>query len=238
MAGSLEARSTHFKTNSKEFKLREHFTDHPGEWFSEADIQSLRLWEGRPPNGKLQRIVSEVREDLPPPGEIVKILGDPGYVYYQSVTPYHRIEPIGYRPNPISDNSNNPHLYDLFESIRFAMIRDDVRLASSAIPKPQYDLLLLLAQARIRSTGVSTAVASRRLELRSDKVRTLRDKLNESLERLTARDWFAYHPDADFTISLKWDMTYLTYRHEIVEFKAPNGRPNPKSNTKNPTLVL
>ncbi len=232
-----EVRPSVIKWSSKERQLVEHFTDHPGEWFSRDYLQSLKLWKGKSLDGRLVNYVKYVRKDLLPPAGIVSIEGEAGYVYFFAVEPSQRIEPEGYRPVPIRNIPQNLRLHELFAGLRFATITEDVCVARPVISAQRYKLLVMLAKSRLEQAGVSTLRMVKELGLRPDGVREIREILKADLERLTD-EWTLVHPEPDRTTSLKWDMTYLVNVHEHIQFKAPNGRPNPQSSTENSILVL
>lgn len=240
MANKSVESGLNFYPWGKEYKLYEHFLVNPGTWFPESTLQSLRLWKGTKPGiTNLQSRISDIREHIAKPAGIVNIVGDQGYVYLHTVSTGLRIEPTGYRPNPIVNISKNHLLHELFESLRYATVSEDLNLANPALPSLQYDYLTMLAQRRLQHKGVSVLRVMWKLHIKNNPVvDNLRRKLQDNLEKLTGGDWEVYDPGADESYPPRYDMTYLTYKYEPLEFKAPNMRPNPKSYTKNATVIL
>lgn len=197
----------------------------------------IRFVAGTFTNGNLLRVISNIREHLSRNACIVSTADEPGYAYYRYLTFGEMINPEKYRPNPIVDVSRNHLLFDLFESMRFAKVGKHCTEAYPLLPLQRYTFLKMLAEARLKAAGVSTADISRKFGFGTG-LRELRKDLKQDLAWLTGGEWDLVHPSTNRPVPPKSDMTYLTNVRQPVRFTVPDGRPNPQSPIENDTVVL
>jgi hypothetical protein len=128
-------------------------------------------------------------------GYIVNITNEDAYVFYPRIYTGDYIAPKGYRPVPlwVGDAKRIRELQDLYMSLRYAVVRPNLKQASSFIQKHEYMFLSFLAWEYVEDQVLYQSDMMRYTHLKHEQILETRSDLNRKLKHATQNRWTIYY---------------------------------------------